>query len=98
MKVRVSGKARAELLNIYRYMAERNPTAAESMLQDIDAKLRQLSHFPFMGRERPEFAPNLRSVLIRTYLVFYIVDKQEIVIMRIVDGRMDLDKEFQRRS
>jgi plasmid stabilization system protein ParE len=54
MKVRISGKARAELLDIYAYFAARNPAAAERTLQDINAKLRQLSHFPFMGRE-----PNL---------------------------------------
>ena len=96
MKVRVSGKARAELLQIYSYLAERNPAAAESVLQEINSKLHQLSHFPFMGRERSEFAPSLRSTLVRTYLIFYTVSDEQIVIMRVVDGRMDVDKEFQR--
>ena len=96
MKVRVSGKARADLLQIHSYLAERNPAAAESVLQDINSKLRQLSHFPFMGRERPEFAQNLRSALVRTHLIFYTVTGDQIVIMRVVDGRMDVDKEFRR--
>jgi toxin ParE1/3/4 len=96
MQVRVSGKARADLLQIYRYLAERNPAAAESLLHDIDAKLRQLSHFPFMGRERPEFAPNLRSAVVHTHLIFYVVADDCLMVVRIVDGRMDVSKELQR--
>ena len=96
MKVRVSGKARAELIEIYRYLAERNPDAAESTLQDINSKFRQLSHFPFLGRERPELATNLRSALVRTYLIFYTVADEQVVIVRVIDGRMDIRKEFQR--
>jgi plasmid stabilization system protein ParE len=48
-----------------------------------------------MGRERPEFAPSLRSVLVWSYVIFYTADAVEIVIMRLVDGRIDIDKEFQ---
>jgi toxin ParE1/3/4 len=96
MKIRISGKARAELLEIYRYLSERNPAVADRTAADVDAKLRQLAHFPFMGRERPEFAPRLRSVLVRTYLVFYTFSDDGIVIMRVIDGRMDIDKEFRK--
>jgi toxin ParE1/3/4 len=96
MKVRISGKARMELLEIYRYLAERNEAVADAVLGEIDSKLRQLSEFPFIGRERSEFAPNLRSVLVRTYLMFYTVVEDELVIMRVVDGRMDVDRELRR--
>ena len=94
MKIRISGKARAELVEIYRYLVERNPAAAENSLNDIDTRLRQLSRFPFMGRERPELAENLRSVLAGTHLIFYSIGDDEIVVMRVIDGRMDIDKEF----
>jgi len=67
------------------------------MFSGTSKKLQQLTHFPFMGRERPEFTPSLRSVLVRTYLIFYTVEKTEVIIVRIIDGRMDLDKEFQRQ-
>jgi toxin ParE1/3/4 len=96
MKIRISGKARIELMQIYSYLAERNADVAETFLQDINSKLRQLSNFPFMGRERPELAPHLRSVLVRTYLILYRVIDEQIVITRVVDGRMDVDKEVRR--
>ena len=47
-----------------------------------------------MGRERPELAAGLRSLLVWSYVIFYRVDS-EIVIVRFVDGRMDIDREFQ---
>jgi plasmid stabilization system protein ParE len=59
MKIRISGKARSELIEIYRYLARHNPVAAERAVADIDFRLRQLSDFPLMGRQRPEFAPDL---------------------------------------
>ncbi len=73
----------------------KNPSVADSLVTDIDSKLELLGRFPFMGRERPELAPSLRSVLVWSYVIFYMVDAAEIVVVRMVDGRMDIDKEFQ---
>ena len=95
MKVRISGKAKDDLRQVYRYLSQTNPLAADNLITDIDSKLELLGRFPFMGRERAEFAPSLRSVLVWSYVIFYTVDAVEIVIVRMVDGRMDIDKEFQ---
>ncbi|MDO8875367.1 MAG: type II toxin-antitoxin system RelE/ParE family toxin [Pseudolabrys sp.] len=94
MKIRISGKARAELVGIYRYLARRNPEAAEKTVADIDLRLRQLADFPLMGRQRPELAPDLRSLLAGTYIVFYTIADQEITVLRVIDGRMDIHKEL----
>lgn len=96
MNIRISGKARGDLLGIYRYLAERNADVAESTVVDVDSKLRRLRDFPFMGRERSELSPNLRSILVRTFLIFYTVADDGILVLRVIDGRMDIDKEFRR--
>ncbi len=95
MKVRISGKAKDDLRQVYRYLSQKNPSAADNLVSDIDSKLELLGRFPFMGRERPELAPHLRSVVVWSYMIFYTMDAAEIVIMRMIDGRMDIDKEFQ---
>jgi toxin ParE1/3/4 len=95
MKVRISGKAKDDLRQIYRDLSEKNPATADNLITDIDSKLELLGRFPFMGRERPELAPRLRSVLVWSCVIFYTADAVEIVIMRLVDGRIDIDKEFQ---
>lgn len=95
MKVLVSDKARRDLLRIFSYIAERNPTAAEKFLRRIDEKFHQLSDLPFIGRERSSIAPGIRSVIVEpiSYSTSY---SDSITIVRVIDGRMDIDEEFQR--
>jgi toxin ParE1/3/4 len=60
MKVLISDKASADLLSIYSYVEQRNPTAADAILRRIDEKFQQLSDLPFIGRERSSLAPRLQ--------------------------------------
>ncbi|MGH9585063.1 MAG: type II toxin-antitoxin system RelE/ParE family toxin [Bryobacteraceae bacterium] len=94
MKIEISGKARADLTRMYDYLAARNPSAAERLLTDIDRKLVQLSRFPFIGRDRSDMAANLRSAVVRTVLIFYACSEERVLIIRVIDGRMDVDAEF----
>ncbi len=96
MKVLLSNKAQGDLLRVYSYIAERNPRAAEDILQRIDEKFGQLSELPFIGRERSILAPGLRSVVSGNYVIFYSVGDDSITIVRVIDGRMDIDEEFRR--
>jgi toxin ParE1/3/4 len=96
MKIFVSDKARQDLLRTFAYLAERNPTAAEALLQAIDRRFEQLGRFPFIGRERSSLGAGLRSVLVRTHLIFYTVEQDRIAIVRVIDGRMDVDEELQK--
>src|SRR5690348_12336551 len=96
MKVRISRKARSDLLGAYDYLADRNRSAAERLVADFDAKLLQLAEFPLIGRVRPEYAADLRSVLVRNHVVLYLVTSVEVVIVRVIDGRMDIDTELGR--
>jgi toxin ParE1/3/4 len=96
MKILVSRKAASDLLQIYSYVAQRNPRAAEAIVHQIDIKFDQLTRFPFIGRERPSLAPELRSVVVGTHLIFYTVGSDRITIVRVIDGRRDIDEEFRR--
>jgi toxin ParE1/3/4 len=96
MKIFISEKAREDLLQIFSYVAERNQLAAENIIEAIDAKFGQLSRLPYIGRERTSLADGLRSVVVRMYLIFYTVEHERIFIVRVIDGRMDVDEEFQR--
>jgi toxin ParE1/3/4 len=94
MKLLVSDKANWDLLRTYSYLAQRSPTAAESVLRRIDEKFNQLLSLPFIGRERPSLAQGLRSVVVGTLVIFYTVGQDSITIVRVIDGRMD--EEFRR--
>jgi toxin ParE1/3/4 len=96
MQVLLSDKASRDLLRIYSYITERNPTAADALVQRIDEKFDQLSDLPFIGRERSSLAPGLRSVVVGNHLIFYTVNFDSITVVRVIDGRMDIDEEFRR--
>ena len=96
MKIVTSDKARDDLHRTYRYLASRNPQAADALIREIDDRFKNLSRFPFIGRERSSLAPGIRSVLVGTHLIFYLVERDRIVVVRVIDGRMDIDEEFKR--
>jgi toxin ParE1/3/4 len=96
MKIFISEKAKKDLLQIFSYAAERNQLAADSFIERIDSKFEQLSRFPFIGRERTSLAEGLRSVVVRMHVIFYTVESEQMTIVRVIDGRMDVDEEFQR--
>ncbi len=96
MKIFKSDKAEQDLLQIYRYFAERNPQSADALVEEMSTKFKNLSRFPFIGRERSSLALGLRSILVGTHLIFYVVERDRIVIVRVIDGRMDIDEEFKR--
>ena len=96
MKIVISRKANGDLLQIYAYLAQRNPNAAEALARRIDRKFDELSRFPFIGRERSSLGPGIRSTVVGTHVIFYTVESDLITIVRVIDGRSDIDEEFRR--
>jgi plasmid stabilization system protein ParE len=98
MRVVVSARAKADVLNIYSYLVDCNPAAAERTLQRIEDKIEQLSHFPCIGVARNRLAADVRAVVVGTHLILYKIeaDAGALIILRIIDGRMDVEEEFRR--
>jgi toxin ParE1/3/4 len=49
---------------------------------------------PHRGRRRPEIGPEFRSIPVPPVVVFYRVTDETVEIVRIVDGRRDLQTLF----
>ncbi len=96
MKVIVSARAKQDLLRIYLFIAQHSPNAATAAIQRIDARLEQVSRFPFIGRKRPSLGPEIRSLVAGHHLIFYVVGNDQIDVVRVLDGRMDIDEELRR--
>ena len=96
MKILVTDRAKGDLLRLYLYLAERNPRSADAIVEAIAIKFEHLSRFPFIGRDRSVLAPGLRSLVVGNLLIFYTVEQDRIIVVRVIDGRMDIDEEFQR--
>ncbi|HEY2757070.1 MAG TPA: type II toxin-antitoxin system RelE/ParE family toxin [Pseudolabrys sp.] len=96
MKIVFSEEADSDLLHIFTYLSERNRNAAVALSGLFNTKLESLVHFPFIGRDRSILGRGLRSVAIENYVVFYRVERDRTLIVRVFDGRRDIDAEFER--
>lgn len=87
-------EARSDLIGIALYIGADNASAADRFLDSIEAKLHLLAEHPELGEGRPELAVNLRSFVVRNYVLFYrpIVDGIELV--RVLHAAQEIDAIF----
>lgn len=90
-KVTLAARANADLETIVRFLAQKNPAAAERLGHALLDEALSLTHLPNRGvavRERPGY----RRILHRPwFLIYYRIDetKRLIEIARIWDGRQN---------
>ncbi len=90
--VRRSEQAEVDLEAILTDLIEKNPAIAKRYAVEFEAKHQALAQFPEIGRLRPEIAPNLRSTLVYPYVLFYRLEQGVVQIIRILHGKMDLQR------
>lgn len=82
--------AKADLMEIWSYIAEHNVTAADRMLDRFQAALQMLLDQPMAGRERPELYPDLRSFPVGRYIVYYLATNDGITVVRVLSALRDV--------
>ncbi len=94
-RIRFTHSAEIDLLELWVTIAEENPTAADEILDVIQATATLLGSQPEMGRERPEMAEGLRSLPTLTpYIIFYLPDDDGLLVVRILHHARDIDAEY----
>jgi len=86
--------AKTDAREIWVYIAQDNPDAADRLLNRFDNLFRKLASQPFLGKSIEELVPNLRFVPIGSYLIFYRPTKDGIEIARILHSARDITAEF----
>lgn len=91
LAIRRSALARTDIRDIWLYLAERNPAAADRVLDAIERIFHVIAAHPLIGRERSELSPGIRSFVVMSWVVFYRAQRDAIEILRVVHGARDLD-------
>jgi toxin ParE1/3/4 len=86
MRLRKTPAAEQDLLGIWEYIAEDNPTAADRLLQQFRNRFQQLLQFPQSGESQDRFRFGLRSIVEGSYVIFYEPRSDEILIYRVLHG------------
>jgi len=87
---RVSDAARSDLDEIWFYIAQDNPDAADKLIRAVVSRFRTLASMPLMGRQREELSPRLRSLSVGRYVIFYRPIENGVEIARVLQGARDL--------
>ena len=93
-RYRVDRDARADLEEIYDYVADENLAAADRLMDTFQEKFGLLAVHPLMGQTRPELAPNLHSFSVGKYVVFYRPTDDGVEVARVIHSARDVDALF----
>lgn len=70
--------------------ANNGEAVAIAQLDRIEASLRRLGAFPNLGRDRSDLAPGLRACSVKPWEILYRVRGEDVLISRVLDGRMNV--------
>ena len=84
MIVRLVETARADLLDIWQYLARDNVGAVERQLDRLKSAIVRLGEFPEIGLARDDLRNGLRTLRIDRYAIFYCRRDQRLIVERIL--------------
>jgi toxin ParE1/3/4 len=82
-----------DLINIYDFIAEQNPTAARRLVAEIEAKIRDIAISGQSGVAREWIRPGLRALPFRDRCIYFRVDDRSLYVLRIVHGKQAIDSD-----
>ncbi|HZA67930.1 MAG TPA: type II toxin-antitoxin system RelE/ParE family toxin [Geminicoccaceae bacterium] len=94
MRLRYRRSAIEDLGEIRKYIARDDPAAARRFVAGIRTRCRLLAEQPYIGRERSEIRPGLRSLSFQSYVVFYRIIDDSVEIVSVVHGSRDIEAMF----
>ena len=97
MAHRIAPRAETDLDDIWYYVAKESGSLeiANRLIDTLTDRFFMLAGFPYVGRARDDdFGPGCRSVVVGEYVIVYCVENEDVLILRVVHGRRDLDALF----
>ncbi len=91
----VRPRALDDLAEIWAYIADDSPDQADAFVDLVDSKFQALSRRPRLGRRRPELSPDIRSLAVGRYVVFYLPLSHGIEVVRVLHGSRDIESIFE---
>lgn len=93
-EARLSAQARADLEEIWLYIAADSPVAADRFIDRILVTCQKLARSPRIGRSREDLARGIRSFPVDRYIISYRAAKSGIEVARVLNGYRDIDMLF----
>lgn len=95
LQVKWSKTARNDLRQVITYLKNRNPSAAGSLLDEIEARASTLDQLSERGRLVPELQSQglfqFREILVSHWRVIYKVIGCQVYVLAVLDARRNLE-------
>ncbi|HZK84597.1 MAG TPA: type II toxin-antitoxin system RelE/ParE family toxin [Desulfosporosinus sp.] len=91
-KIKILQIAREDIGEIFFYIAAESPVLALVMTDKIIDKIDTLTEFPLIGKIVPDnelAKQEYRRLIINSYIVFYKIIDDEVVVYRVLHGMRD---------
>lgn len=82
--------ARRDLDEFWSYVAERDPDAADRLVDRLKHATHLLADRPLAGVDAAALRPGLRKWTVGSYLILYMVGAGRIEVVRVVHGARDV--------
>ena len=89
-----TAQAEEDLIEIWIYIAQDNPGAADRMFDNLEQRFHALADNPLIGQLRPDIAPELRYFTVGKYLILYRAVPSGVQIVRVIHGARDVSRLF----
>jgi plasmid stabilization system protein ParE len=91
MRVHWTDAAEAHLDAIHSYIAQDSPQYAKRTVDRLTRRSKQIATFPFSGRRVPEYdIEAIREVIEGSYRIIYRIKSDQIDILAVIHGAMDV--------
>jgi toxin ParE1/3/4 len=92
-EIRLSAEAQTDLIDIDEYGAEQfSPDIADIYSRGFNEVFSLLRRHPLAGAAKPELGHNLRCITHRRHRIFYVVNNDVVLIVRIIHHARDAQR------
>ena len=99
-RIEKARSAKADLLEIWMYVAQDSPEQAERLVDELDEAMKHLAEYPDAGRWRDELSKGLMSFPFGNYVIYYrrlpahVYTVKGIEVARVLHGSRDIEAEM----
>ena len=90
----ISPLAEQDMGAIGDYIAQDNPHRALTFITELRRQCAKIASSPKACRARPELGENIRSYAFGNYVIFFQDNSEELCIVRVLHGAMDIENRF----
>ena len=89
-KLTRTAQAELDLIDIWSFISDDNPNAADKLLRELDTKSQLLCKNPELGVAREDIAKKFRCLTYRNYLILYRIKPDSVEVVRYLHGARNL--------